>query len=89
MIDRIKVNKVEALWLSSLKCNSISAMKVSKTVIVNTLVRWLEYYFDLFAFKQSLVWMVKHPYKICGDSFCLSIDYQKLFFNFILHHLHV
>ena len=34
----IKVNTVEALWLSSLKRNSISAMKVSKIGIANTLL---------------------------------------------------
>ena len=38
MIDGIKVNKVEARWLSSLKQNSIFAMKVSKTGITNTLL---------------------------------------------------
>ena len=36
MIDGIKVNKFEALWLSSLKWSSISVMNVSKTGIANT-----------------------------------------------------
>ena len=38
MIDGIKVNKAEARWLSSIKRNSISVMKVFKTGIASTLL---------------------------------------------------
>ena len=38
MIDGIKVNK--ARWLSSIKRNSISVMKVSKTGIASTLLKY-------------------------------------------------